>query len=721
MNPEKIGRYEIKSELGRGGMATVYRAWDPRFEREVALKVLPREMMHDGSFRVRFEREAKTIASLEHPAIVPVYDVGEEDDQPYFVMRLMVGGSLADTISKGPISLQEAARIMDRLGPALDVAHAKGIIHRDLKPGNILFDRTGEPYVSDFGIAKIAQSQGSTVTGGAIIGTPAYMSPEQAQGDPLDGRSDIYALGVILYEMLAGAQPYQATTPMAVVVKHITDPIPHILDANPRLPAGIELIIEKAMAKNPDQRFSTAGELAAALNALAHGESAEDALKTAVLSVSNTQAVKTRMAGKADATRRVNAKDAPKPGVSPLAFILPIAGIVVIGIIVIAVVGGYFLATSLAPTPTATTNAPAITNTVVPPSTTNLPTETAELALTPTATQPAQETASSPPPTPDPHGVPAVGGADMMALIANNDVWLMNIDGSNPRQLTNDRGAKQGLQWMPDGETLVYISGKNIYSVNSVTDRVDILMTFPNTGFLDAFRVSPDGKQVAISMNHEMFIVPLDLAKLKDAHGRDALIAMKGCISPTPGTLAATFVRKFRWAADGKLISWLFAGRDSNGTQVDNVDIMDISACDPTKIQRMDEFPGVRFTISKPDISDFDWDGKSLFVFNTVIRNGGWGDLYTYNRDIGKGNQLAPIGGKSKCCYRDARWSPDGTFLFFAFQDRNQGDKATTQLYYQPFGALDTGANFPPILMPEGFFKLNMREAIEFAPHPAKP
>ena len=143
MNPEKIGRYEIKCELGRGGMATVYEAYDPRFEREVAVKVLPREMLHDPQFRTRFEREAKTIAMLEHPAIVPVYDFGEESGQPYFVMRYMMGGSLSDRLRKGPLSIQEAARILSRLAPALDSAHSKGIIHRDLKPGNILFDKDG--------------------------------------------------------------------------------------------------------------------------------------------------------------------------------------------------------------------------------------------------------------------------------------------------------------------------------------------------------------------------------------------------------------------------------------------------------------------------------------------------------------------------------------------------------------------------------------------------
>ena len=720
MIPQKIGRYEIKSELGRGGMATVYRAYDPRFERDVAIKVLPHEMMHDDSFRVRFEREAKTIASLEHPAIVPVYDVGEEDGQPYFVMRLMAGGSLADIISKGPMSLQQAAKIMDRLCPALDVAHAKGIIHRDLKPGNILFDLAGEPYISDFGIAKIAQAQGPTVTGGAIIGTPAYMSPEQATGDPLDGRSDIYAMGVILYEMLAGAQPFQATTPMAVVVKHITDPIPHILDANPGLPSGIEVIIEKALAKNPDQRFSTAGELAAALNALARGASAEEALKTATLSVDRTQASKTRMAGKVEATR-VGAKAAPQKKMSPLALILPIAGVALIVLIALVGVAAYFVAgpgmAAFEPTATLTTAPPTIANTITPP-TTDTPTRPPELTATPTQPTSATET-----PTPNAPAIHAVGGADMVAFIANNEVWLMNIDGSNLRQLTKDKAAKTALQWMPDGKTLVFISGKNINTVDTETDIFDTIMSFPPAKSLDAFRVSPDGKQVAISLNRQMFIVPLDLTALKAIYGRDGLAKMKGCLSYTGNTPAAVAVKTFRWSFDGKLISWLYAGTNSNGGPADLIHLVDISACDPAKIKLLDEFPGTRFTpkgyVSVPTINDFDWDGHSLFLLNSSERNSGWGDLYVYNSEIRQANmEVNPINGK--CCYRDARWSPDGSYIFIAFQDMFQPD-STTQFYYIPYGSLGTGAEIPaPIAMPADFFK-NPREAPQPALHFAQP
>lgn len=270
MTPTKIGRYEIRAELGRGGMATVYRAFDPSFDREVAIKVLPVELQHDPQFHDRFKREIKTIASLEHPAIVPVYDVGEEDGVPYFVMRYMTGGSLSTWIEKGKFSLQDAARIIERLASALAYAHKHGIVHRDLKPDNILFDNNGDPFISDFGVAKFTEAS-TNLTGSGIIGTPAYMSPEQAQGEAVDNRSDIYGLGVIIFQMLSGKQPYNATTPMGVAVKHITEPVPEILKVNPGLPKATDTIIKTAMAKNKDNRYPTATALSQAMNKAAFG------------------------------------------------------------------------------------------------------------------------------------------------------------------------------------------------------------------------------------------------------------------------------------------------------------------------------------------------------------------------------------------------------------------------------------------------------------------
>lgn len=261
---QQIDRYIIKSELGRGGMATVYLAHDPRFGRDVALKLLP-HYANDAISRGRFQREARTIAGLEHRAIVPVYDFGEDNEMLFLVMRLMSGGSLADRIHQGPISLQETGEILQRIASALDYAHRQGIVHRDLKPGNILFDQNNAAYLADFGIAKLLEAQ-TTFTGSAIVGTPAYISPEQVTSSRvIDGRADVYSLGAILFEMLTGQMPYRAETPMQVYMKHALDPPPRLLEANAHLPSYLQVVIDKAMAKSPDDRFNTAGAMVEAL------------------------------------------------------------------------------------------------------------------------------------------------------------------------------------------------------------------------------------------------------------------------------------------------------------------------------------------------------------------------------------------------------------------------------------------------------------------------
>jgi serine/threonine-protein kinase len=266
-----IGRYQIKYELRRGGMATVYRAYDPRFGRDVAIKVLPPEFLHDPNFRGRFEREAHIIAALEHPGIVPVYDFSEEAGQPYLVMRFMVGGSLADRIAQGSLGLPEVARILAAIAPALDMAHARGVIHRDLKPGNILLDEDDNPYIADFGIAKLVEGSAAFTSTG-IVGTPTYMSPEQARGNvALDGRSDVYALGAMLYELLAGQPPYKADTPLSLAMAHVLNPVPHVREAVPDLPAEVDRVVSRSMAKEREQRYATAGALAGALMAAVQG------------------------------------------------------------------------------------------------------------------------------------------------------------------------------------------------------------------------------------------------------------------------------------------------------------------------------------------------------------------------------------------------------------------------------------------------------------------
>jgi len=269
MSQNTVSRYQVIDEIGRGGMATVYRAFDPMFKRDVAVKVMAGEHLMDKTLRARFEREAQTIAALEHPAIVPVYDFGEDNGRLYLVMRIMTGGTLTDRLRRGSLSINDTSQILQRIGGALERAHDKGIIHRDLKPSNILFDSYGDAFLADFGIARLTEST-VTLTGQAVVGTPAYMSPEQIHGDmKIDGRSDIYALGVICFEMLTGQRPYQDATPAKVMMKHIIDPVPDIREVNHNLPEGVAVVIARTMAKAPDDRFSKATEMTDTLDAIA--------------------------------------------------------------------------------------------------------------------------------------------------------------------------------------------------------------------------------------------------------------------------------------------------------------------------------------------------------------------------------------------------------------------------------------------------------------------
>ena len=258
-------------------MAAVYKAFQPSMDRIVALKILPRHYAAEPGFARRFAQEARVIASLEHPHILPVYDYGEADGYTYLVMRYVEGGTLADRLKGRPLPLPEARRILSQLAAALDYAHSRSVVHRDVKPSNVLMDEQGNCLLSDFGIAKMLEGTSHITATGDFLGTPAYASPEQALGQPLDGRSDVYSLGVILYEMLTGRPPFLAETPMAVLVKHIHDPLPLPRILNPAMPESVERVILKALAKRPEDRYQTAGELAQALAAVEVAETAGEA------------------------------------------------------------------------------------------------------------------------------------------------------------------------------------------------------------------------------------------------------------------------------------------------------------------------------------------------------------------------------------------------------------------------------------------------------------
>ncbi len=263
---QTLGNYEIVGKLGKGGMATVYRARQRNMQRDVAIKVMSADLAADPEFVARFEREAHVIARLEHPRILPVHDFGHEGELFYLVMRLVEGESLYYRLKRGPLPLKTAARYLTQIAEALDYAHAEGVIHRDLKPNNILIDQWDNLYLMDFGLAKIMAATQSLTQTGVVLGTPAYMAPEVWRGEPVDARTDVYALGVILYEMVLGHTPFESDTPFTLMYKHINDPPPSPRETMPDLPVEVEQVILKALAKDKDARYQSAGELARAFN-----------------------------------------------------------------------------------------------------------------------------------------------------------------------------------------------------------------------------------------------------------------------------------------------------------------------------------------------------------------------------------------------------------------------------------------------------------------------
>lgn len=258
-----FGHFLVRRLLGRGGMAAVYEALDTRLDRIVALKVLPSEFLHDRTFGRRFENEARLIASLEHPNIVPIYETGIEAGVPWMSMRLLRGGTLGALLERGRLSFPEVVRLLRQVAAALDHAHAVGVVHRDVKPANILLDAAGTASVADFGLAQLMERDAGLTQTGMLTGTPHYMAPEQALGKRVDHRCDIYSLGIVAYEMFVGTPPFGGDSPVSVLLRHVHEPLP--VPEGPLSQARWIGPVEKAAAKNPTDRWPSASAFVEAL------------------------------------------------------------------------------------------------------------------------------------------------------------------------------------------------------------------------------------------------------------------------------------------------------------------------------------------------------------------------------------------------------------------------------------------------------------------------
>jgi serine/threonine-protein kinase len=635
-------------------MATVYRAFDPISNREVAIKILPPELLHNLVTRARFKRELKLIASLEHPAIVPVYDVGGEDNhQPYFVMRYMAGGSLTDMIKKGTFSLRDAALIIERLASALDHAHSKGVIHRDIKPDNVLFDSSNNPYLSDFGVAKFTESLVSA-TGREVIGTPAYISPEQALGENVDHRADIYGLGAMLYEMLTGERPFEKDTVIGLALQHVNDPVPNVLNLRPDLPGEVDVIIKTSMAKSREKRYSTALEMAHELDKVAfEGES----------TIPKFPALVDRQTVPAPPPRRTG---------------WLVAGL----ILLLAIAGGAYAFRGQIPFLFPPSPTPAATATFLPTaSPTVLPTFTPEPTLTPEITPTVGTPMTEIPSIP--------GGADKIAFLAGNQLYIMDVDGSNLIQIRTDNSAKSRLHWLPDGR-LTYISRNCVYLIDVDTRQPQEITCFVANELLEDFRVSPDGKLVAISIQRTLNILPFDLEALKNVDTRFSLLTLEeNCFYNQYA------FREVLWSKSGTQIAAHVVDTElvsSDQIFLLNVDIPNCATVGPVRVAKI---PGTQIDFSSESskrITSYDWDGDHLFLLNDSIRNDGFGDLYLYNSQNRTGEMINPINGQ--CCYRDARWSPDKNYIFFTFQ---RFGSTEIEFYYVPFAELGNSNAWIPI------------------------
>jgi serine/threonine-protein kinase len=472
----QLSQYQIIEELGRGGMAVVYKAWQPALERYVAIKVLPSHFVSDQRFLARFRHEALAAAQLNHPNIVTVHDVGQEESVHFIVMEYLEGLPLNNLLhNQGPLPLGRVTPIVEQLSAALDYAHRRGLVHRDIKPANIIIGRGDHATLTDFGIAKALSGTSLTQTG-TMVGTPQYMAPEQVLGATVDHHADIYALGIVCYEMLAGDPPFTGDT-AAVLYAHAHRPPPSLRQRLPRLPAYVEDVLGRALEKDPGARFASAGEMSAALQTPSEASAPVAPITPPYQStpppavVPPSAASMPQLGAEPPATGRTARDGSTGPQVWLLVGGAAAAALVFIAAILFILLGG---GGSEAVTPITESASPRATTAiaiVTSPSTDTprptLPSLTPSepppgQTVTPSATQtpPANPT---PTPTPTPTTPPPPPPAALRLVFVlgspgDADIYLTDADGTNQRQLAGGSNDQAEPSWSPDEQRVAYQS-----------------------------------------------------------------------------------------------------------------------------------------------------------------------------------------------------------------------------------------------------------------------
>lgn len=662
---QTLGQYQIRLVLGKGGMSTVYLAYQPSMDRTVAIKVLPREFLHDDTFLARFKTEVRTIAQLEHLHILPVYDAGEDRGIPYIVMRYLSGGTLSDLVATRLPTLSTVTRIVEQVADALDYAHEREIVHRDLKPSNILLDSSGNAYLADFGIARVRQSSG--LTGSQVVGTPPYVAPEMVQKDGIVTTSvDIYALATITYEMLTGVAPYEDPDPMKVLMAHVLEPVPSVREYDPTVSEEIDRVVQRGLAKTPQERYRTAGDFAREL------------MRAAQVGV---RPARPEPPGKRD-TPPVRQKRVPTPPPADVEVapeihpheaerVQPVRRRGGLGCLLVLGVIGAMLAAVVISAFVLTDGQPASLLGVLGGEEGLLTLFKPPVTYTPQPTVTLTPTRPSDAPTPVP-GAGTPGGLSQggrLAFASNRDgdyeIFLIDVDGSNLRQLTDNGWSDFDPAWSPDGKQIAYYSREGgdaeIFVMNA--DGTDVHRLTDNDTDDVAPDWSPDGEWIAFSSNRDgdfdIYLIQPNGSGLRPLTFNDL-----NDMSPS-------------WSPDGTHISYYIKADSTYYSAISELYVIDVQGGTPTRLtnnETLDQWP--------------DWSPDGLFLVYTSSYGVPVGERALFMLDISLSEtgrvRLTTGPGHDD----DPAWSPDGTRVAFD-SDRYEASGFDIFVYHIVSGLLE--------------------------------